>query len=314
MEAGPVERLRPGRRVSGMAAMFLPHDGHDVDWPAFDAHLLRTAEAGLVPAVNMDTGFVDLLDTATRRAVLGRTASVLAGRPFVAGAFVPDQPGAEFDAAAYHRELERAAEAGATPIAFPSYGLAGLAEEDVVAVHARFGEACERFLAFELGPAFVPFGRVYPLDVWRGLLDLPACVGTKHSSLSRRLEWDRLAVRDEVRPDFLVLTGNDLAIDMVMWGSDYLLGLATFAPDRFAERDRLWAKGDPAFYELNDALQALGGFAFRHPVPAYKHSAAQFLRLRGWVGPDAVHPAAMRRPASDVAVLATLADRLGVLA
>ena len=34
-----------------------------------------------------------------------------------------------------------------------------------------------------------------------------------------------------VRPDFLVLTGNDLAIDMVMYGSDYLLGLSTFAPD-----------------------------------------------------------------------------------
>ena len=31
-----------------------------------------------------------------------------------------------------------------------------------------------------------------------------------------------------------VLTGNDLAIDMVMYGSDYLLGLSTFAPEAFA--------------------------------------------------------------------------------
>ena len=72
---------------------------------------------------------------------------------------------------------------------------------------------------------------------------------------------------------------------MVMYGSDYLLGLSTFAPDLFARRDALWAAGDPAFYELNDLLQYLGFFAFRPPVPAYKHSAAMFLKLRGWIAP-----------------------------
>ena len=72
-----------------------------------------------------------------------------------------------------------------------------------------------------------------------------ACIGAKHSSLSREAEWERLAVRDEVRPDFRVLTGNDLAIDMVMYGCDYLLGLSTFAPDAFARRDRCWADGRP---------------------------------------------------------------------
>ena len=35
------------------------------------------------------------------------------------------------------------------------------------------------------------------------------------------------------------------------------------------------------FYALNDLLQYLGTFAFRPPVPAYRHSAAQFLKLRG---------------------------------
>ena len=54
----------------------------------------------------------------------------------------------------------------------------------------------------------------------------------------------------------MVLTGNDLAIDMVVYGSDYLLGLAAFAPDLFAARDRLWAAGDPGFWELNDAPAA----------------------------------------------------------
>jgi hypothetical protein len=98
-----------------------------------------------------------------------------------------------------------------------------------------------------------------------------------------------------------------------MYGSDYLLGLSTFAPDLFAKRDALWAGGDPAFYELNDLLQYLGFFAFRAPVPAYKHSAAQFLRLRGWLAADTPHPMAERRPESDVAVLRDIGQRLGVV-
>ena len=110
-------------------------------------------------------------------------------------------------------------------------------------------------------------------------------------------------MRDERRSDFRVYTGNDLAIDMVIYGSDYLLGLSTFAPDLFAKRDAMWAAGDPGFYELNDLLQYLGFFAFRPPVPAYKHSAAQLLKLRGWIDCDAPHPDADRRPASDVEVL-----------
>ena len=81
---------------------------------------------------------------------------------------------------------------------------------------------------------FAPFGKIYSLEAYRRLLDIRQCIGAKHSSLRREPEWQRLAIRDAVRPDFLVLTGNDLAIDMVMYGSDYLLGLSTFAPDLFA--------------------------------------------------------------------------------
>ena len=44
-------------------------------------------------------------------------------------------------------------------------------------------------------------------------------------------------------PSFRVYTGNDLAIDMVAYGSDYLLGLSTFAPEAFAARDRAFADG-----------------------------------------------------------------------
>jgi dihydrodipicolinate synthase/N-acetylneuraminate lyase len=156
---------------------------------------------------------------------------------------------------------------------------------------------------------FAPFGRIYDLETYAGLLSVKECVGAKHSSLDRMLEWQRLRLRDEKRPDFMVLTGNDLGIDMVVYGSDYLLGLSTFAPDLFAKRDKMWQAGDPGFYELNDLLQYLGFFAFRPPVPAYKHSAAQFLMLRGWLKSDSPHPQGLRRPESDVAVLQDIAER-----
>jgi hypothetical protein len=121
-------------------------------------------------------------------------------------------------------------------------------------------------------------------------------------------------VRDALRPDFLLLTGNDLAIDMVVYGSDYLLGLSTFAPDLFARRDRLWAEGDPAFHELNDVLQHLGHLTFRPPVPAYRHDAAIFFELRGWASSDATPPGVPRRPSWERDLLVGIAERLGVLA
>ncbi len=122
---------------------------------------------------------------------------------------------------------------------------------------------------------FAPFGKIYSIDTFRGLLGIKACVGAKHSSLDRLQEWERLKIRDAERTEFMVLTGNDLAIDMVFYGSDYLLGLSTFAPDLFALRDRYWLEGDSRALSVNDILQYLGMFAFRNPVPAYKHSAAQ---------------------------------------
>ena len=42
----------------------------EVDWRGFDAHLHRTLDAGLVPAVNMDTGYGNLIDDAVREEVL----------------------------------------------------------------------------------------------------------------------------------------------------------------------------------------------------------------------------------------------------
>ena len=285
-----VARIRPRRSITGMSAVLLPFDeGGHVDWKSYARQLEHTAGAGLRPAVNMDTGYVQLLDAPTRRRVL-EVARAHAGEEFVAGAQVSDGAGDSFDADAVAREVESVEEYGGLPIVFPSHGLAALEPDEWVEAHRGIASRCERFLAFELGPMFVPYGRIYPLEAYGGLMEIPQCLGAKHSSLSRELEWQRLALRDQQRPEFLVLTGNDLAIDMVMYGSDYLLGLSTFAPDLFARRDALWEAGDAAFFELNDALQELGCFAFRAPVPAYKHDAAIFLHLRAWIASDETHP------------------------
>ena len=306
-------QIVPGRAITGMSAILLPHlDSATVDWPSLDAHIARTHEAGLTPAVNMDTGYVQLLDADTRGQVLNRAAAITDG-DFVAGAFVVDGPGAAFDLDAYLRAADEITSRGGLPVIFPSHGLNDHGDTAWLDAHGRIADHLDRFIGFELGPMFVPYGRIVSLDTYRGLLEIPQCIGAKHSSLDRGLEWERLALRDEVRPDFMVLTGNDLAIDMVMYGSDYLLGLSTFAPDKFAERDRLWAEGDPGFHQLNDLLQYLGHFTFRPPVPAYRHSAAMFLKMRGWAESAAVPVGAPTRSESDLAVLHDIGERLGVL-
>jgi len=309
-EEAVVGRIRPRRRITGMSAVLLPFTAAgEIEWPAVEAHVARTHAAGLTPAVNMDTGYVQLLDDATKARVLDLAAAVTGG-DFVAGAHVADEPGAAYDAAAYRTAAEAIAERGGTPVVFPSHGLNALDDAGWVAALADLGEGVDRFIGFELGAMFVPYGRIYSLDAYRGLLGIPSCIGAKHSSLSRVLEWERLDLRDEVRPDFLVLTGNDLAIDMVMYGSDYLLGLSTFAPEAFAARDRMWADGDPRFHELNDLLQHLGQLTFRAPVPGYRHDAAIFFALRGWASSDTTPAGAPRRPDSDRALLADVLERL----
>jgi len=313
MPDGMTERIRPRRVITGMSAVLMSFraDG-SIDWEALEAHITRTIEVGLIPAVNMDTGYIQLLDEKDRERVLDLAAAVTGGS-FIAGAYVEDSPGATVDLAGYQRASAAIAERGATPVIFPSNGLNALTEEGWVDTLTEIGASLDRFIGFELGPMFVPYGRIFSLDAYQGLLEIPQCIGAKHSSLSRIAEWERLALRDKLRPEFKVLTGNDLAIDMVMYGSDYLLGLSTFAPDCFARRDRMWADGDPNFYELNDLLQYLGHFTFRPPVPAYRHDAAMFHQLRGWASSDVTPPGAARRPDADRAVLADIAERLGVL-
>lgn len=297
-----------------MSAILLPFlEPGVIDWLGFETHVSRTVAAGLIPAVNMDTGYVNLLDNQQRQEVLNRTSQLTPTEMpirFVAGAFVGDQPGAPFALDDYRVQLEWIQEAGGVPVIFQSFGLTGQSDESIIQSYEALAAECERIIGFELSTVFAPFGAIYSEQVYRQWLNIPQFIGAKHSSLNRQLEWDRLQWRDEQRSDFMVLTGNDLAIDMVMYGSDYLLGLSTFAPDYFSLRDRFWRDNDPRFYQLNDVLQYLGCFAFRGPVPGYKHNAAQFLKLRQWVQTDLTHSNSTERPQSDIEVLRQILNQL----
>src|SRR5215469_3659768 len=290
------QRKRLGRRVQGIAAALLPYaaDGR-VAVEAFQRHLEFTHRAGLINAVNMDTGYVNYLSDGEKEAVLRWTRQALGkDPPFIAGAYIEGQTGDI--AALYRRQMDVIVGFGALPILFQSSRLHGKCSREKVLVYREICRGFPHVLAFELGHMFAPNGEIFDRETFEGLMDIPEIKGLKHSSLDRLTELERLSLRDAHRPDFSIYTGNDLGIDMIEYGSDYLLGLATFAPEKFAERDRLWEQGHAAYYALSDALQYLGNVAFREPVPAYKHSAAIFLHLIGRAPSCLCHARNLQRP------------------
>ena len=167
----PLSLLRPRRAIDGASAILLPFEADGaVDWTGFANHARRTADLGLTPAVNMDTGYANLIDESLRIEVLGRTRQAVDGRPYLAGAFVGDRPGDRFDLDAYLRQAATIEEFGGTPVIFQSYGLTSLDEPEIIAAYDQIGRRVDRFVAFELGTAFAPFGRIYSLEAYRGLL------------------------------------------------------------------------------------------------------------------------------------------------
>ncbi len=306
-----IRELRPGRKIHGVAAALLPFepDGR-VAVGAFQQHLRTTHEAGLTNAVNMDTGYVNYLNEAEQSQVLHWARAALdPDVSFIAGAYIENLGGDIVSL--YRRQMDRIVTCDATPIIFQTARLHGKSSRAKIAVYQAICQGYPEVLAFELSPMFAPNGEIFDEDTVRGLIDIPTLKGLKHSSLNRCTELQRLALRDALRPDFRIYSGNDLGIDMIEYGSDYLLGLATFAPEKFAERDRLWESRDPRYYALSDALQHLGNVAFRNPITAYKHSAAVFLELTGRIPSARTHPRNPGRPVWEPDILRDCAERLG---
>jgi len=307
-----VQRQQPGRKVQGIAAALLPFEADGrIAVDSFQNHLRATRRAGLMNAVNMDTGYVNLLSESEKLEVLRWTRAALGNSvPFVAGAYIEGQEGEIVSL--YRKQMDAIVAHGGIPILFQTSRLHGKSSAEKAAVYKQASRGYSHVLAFELGGMFAPNGEIFDEETVRRLMEIPEIKGMKHSSLDRLVELGRLALRDGQRPDFRIYTGNDLGINMIEYGSDYLLGLATFAPEEFAERDRLWETGDAAYYALSDALQYLGNVAFREPVPAYKHSAAVFLHLTGKIPSNLAHPRNAKRPDWEEEILRDCALRLGI--
>ncbi len=292
--------------------MLLPFDESGAIAEQSYANLFEeTVAAGLTPAVNMDTGYVNLLTAEEKVHVLGLAKQVAHGGPFVAGAFIEGSEGDVVEL--YRREIASIAEHGGTPILFQTSRTHGLPAREVADIYHRATADVPTAYAFELGKMFAPNGEIWSAETFEAILSVPQIKGAKHSSLDRVIEVERLAIRDRIRPDFQVFTGNDLGIDMIEYGSDYLLGLAAFSPAKFAERDRLWKEHSPDYFAVADALQYLGNVAFRAPVPAYKHSAAVFLHLLGKIPTSRTHPRSPARPSWEPEILADCAKRLRLI-
>src|SRR4051812_28562591 len=124
----PVDLIRP-RRITGMSAVLLPFTAPGtVDWDAFEGHVERTARSGLVPAVNMDTGYAHLLDDRTK-AEAPRRAAPRPGAAFGAGAFNP-------------AEARAVRDLGGTPVLVPNDRLAG----DVLDCYRQVAAEVDRFI------------------------------------------------------------------------------------------------------------------------------------------------------------------------
>lgn len=309
-----LKRQQPRRKVQGIAAALLPYelDGR-IAVDAYAKQLTSTHRAGLMNAVNMDTGYVNYLSDTEKQQVLVWTRQALGkGVPFVAGAYIEHEADDDI-VMLYRRQIDTIVRFDGIPILFQTARLHGQPSAKMAEAYRDICRDYPHVLAFELGSMFAPNGEIWNSETIRRLMDIPEIKGMKHSSLDRLLELERLALRDKHRPEFRIYTGNDLGINMIEYGSDYLLGLAAFAPEKFAERDRLWEAGDPEYYALSDALQYLGSVAFRAPVPAYKHSAAVFLNLIGRIPSDRTHPNNPQRPAWEADIMADCARRLALL-
>lgn len=309
--ASPFDRPRTPCKVQGIAAALLPFESDGrVAVDAFQRHLSATHTAGLENAVNMDTGYVNFLSDAEKMCVLQWTREALGKDvPFVAGAYIEGQTGRI--AELYRKQMDAIVGFGGTPILFQTSQLHGKSAKEKAEIYQETCRGYPGVLAFELGQMFAPGGEILDSETIRRFMEIPEILGIKHSSLDRLVELERLALRDVLRPDFHIYSGNDLGINMIEYGCDYLLGLATFAPEKFAERDLLWERADPRYFALSDSLQHLGNVAFRDPVPAYKHSAAIFLHLTGRIPSNRTHPKNPQRPIWEVELIRDCMRRLG---
>src|SRR5438477_13032170 len=120
-----IKNMRPRRKVQGIAAALLPYEENGkIAVEAFQRHLVATQQAGLMNAVNMDTGYVNYLSEAEKLDVLRWTREALGKDvPFVAGAYIENESGEVVGL--YRRQMDTIVGFGGTPILFQTARLHG---------------------------------------------------------------------------------------------------------------------------------------------------------------------------------------------
>ena len=291
-----VQPIGFGREPALIAALSIPvTDEGNIDFTVFAEDLVRTVGYGIEPAVLMDTYQINLCTAEQQTRGLEVTREVMAGRPFTAGVYIEDAingDGVDAVIRAYQKKIELLETVyGASPIIFQTERLKGADACTVTQVYNELSKASRGGLkAFELSPVFAPNGWMFPENSLVEILAGDKWIGAKHSSLNPSMEWVLLQKIHAIGKR--LYTGNDYDFaSMMLNGSDALLGICTFIPDKFRELADALRDGDHLrFFELAAAMEFLGRVAFQPPVPAYKHGAAMVKKMRGWYPTDLLLP------------------------
>ena len=185
-----LERRQLGRKVEGIAAALLPFESDGrIAVAAFQQHLLATHRAGLMNAVNMDTGYVNYLTATEKKDVLRWTREALGKDvPFVAGAYIDGFDGDIVSL--YRKQIDQISHFGGIPILFQSVRLKGKPSKHLAAIYQAVCRGYPHVLAFELGSMFAPNGEIFARETVLHLMEIPEITGMKHSSLDRVVELD----------------------------------------------------------------------------------------------------------------------------
>src|SRR5260370_26721709 len=169
-----IERRKPRRKVQGIAAALLPYelDGR-VAVDAFAKQLTSTHRAGLMNAVNMDTGYVNYLSDTEKQGVLDWTRQALGkGIPFVAGAHIEHLAGDDI-VALYRGQIDSIVRFDGLPILFQTARLHGRSPATIAKAYQDICRDYPQVLAFECGPLFAPTGEIWNREPVQLLRSLP---------------------------------------------------------------------------------------------------------------------------------------------
>src|SRR5260370_22181003 len=136
------ERRHLGRKVRGIAAALLPFEADGrIAVQAFQNHLRATHSAGLMNAVNMDTGYVNYLSETEKVDVLRWTREALGkDAPFVGGACIEGQTGDVV--ALYRKQMDVIVAHGEIPILFQTARLHGKPARDKATLDQAVSLGC----------------------------------------------------------------------------------------------------------------------------------------------------------------------------